>query len=401
MSRNRYVDPSEFVKPKFVYPEVPKAIPVGTCNKCGGSTRAEEFQSWTKLEGLTKKRVFRCIQHGHRCPSVTITVGQEDESMAKPKVIAQTPEWCARMKAACVKKHIRYQDLGVACGLSESTLAQSLNMHITLSESAQKAVEQAIEDYIDVPVTRKKAPAKAKPKSETQKAFEPLPASLQVSESIGKMADAMAKETQETILRNLEAQEALPPGATVTWGEDPPNPGLIQPSEELVIVDVTGPIEEVYAELVRVGCATPAEAGDMLDKEAEKQPLGSVERRLLASAGNYYDLVQRHKALECRVQGVAERAEERINFLIDEQAAAAVNLEDRFVELTEHMANLQPLVVGQRQEQDDALTYWIDERPLTPDRMVQELSAYTDSQLQALVTAATARRDLLKAMEAA
>lgn len=107
------------------------------------------------------------------------------------------------------------------------------------------------------------------------------------------------------------------------------------------------------------------------------------------------------------------------------------DLEDRLTQtydhLTESMANMQPLVVSPQLEpqgfapgsvfaepsplaglrtstiDEDSLKWWIDERdqPLTPDKLVKELSLYSDSQLAAMVAAAAARREMFKALEAA
>lgn len=456
------VDESGKRKPRFSYPDAPAHVPAGKCEKCGGNTRAEEFRNWTAAEGHTVKRIFRCIVHGHRCPTNTVTVGQEsqkEETMAKTKsgglICKQTLPWCLAMKAAITEKHLAYKDVAKDAAISNSSLAQGLNMHMSLSPETQARIEAAVAaaDPVQSVKARNMAQmrkAKAK-KTELQKAFDAeLPASLQVSETMGKMADAMAKETQETILRNLEAQAEQEPDAVVTWSEEQPRPGLLQTEMLEVnpdnleaalglptgtgraeVTPETPPLEEVYAELVRVGCATPAEAGDMLDKEAEKQPLGSVERRLLASAGNYYDLVQRHKALECRVQDLAERAEERFTAFAQghqlhedrlgrmelSQVEAASDAEDqdianakRFQDLDDRLTESHNHLSEQIADQPapvarapfDGLDEWLEDNWWRrADRMVQELSVYTDSQLQALVTAATARRDLLKSLEAA
>lgn len=450
------IDESGRKKAPFTRPDVPTDAPREVCRTCGGPARTEDVKCWTKALGDHRKRFFSCVNKV-RCPKrfeyIDLTDEQKEEVMAKARTLAQTPEWCEKIKAGCLEKHIKYQDLGRLSGLSEACLKQALNQHCTLSAESQKRVEDALAAYVPGMAIqngpRVKPPRKTQAKSATQKAFESLPASLQVSESMGKMVDAMAQETQETILRNLEAQEAVPPGATVTWGEEQPKPGLIQPSEELVIIDVTGPttfLEKPTGLPTGTGKASDApDPSESLERRTRIKGLDAIPASLdIAAPGTlsqlsvmqfqFQDLVQRQRALECRVQSLAERAEERftafaqghqlhedrlgrmddeqLELQTEQEQQDAANekrfqdLEDRITStydhLTEQIGKLQPWVVPPPPETSNWT--WSYCPPLTPpslDEVVDALSKYSDSQLAALVTAATARRDLLKAMEAA
>lgn len=348
----------------FTHPVQPLPEAAGTCSKCGGNTHADDFTSWTKETGTVQKRTYRCMQHGHRCPTHTVILGQdgqEEGAVAKPKTVncTQTLEWCETQKAAMLAKHLAYRDVAKDAAISQSALAQGLTMKMSLSVETQARVEKAIagaDPAVALKVRKERDSRKPKPKATA------LPASLQVSpEKVNAWAAQAEKELQEQVMSNLAAQEGLPADATVTWSEVPP---LVTPEGQVkayphddgsgtqtagVVLNVTTPrfTPDVLDSLLHAGVITLKEAAEMAEKEKEKLPVGSPERRLLALYNNYYDLVQRQKAVEARAE---------------------------------------------EQQRNQALS---------PDELVTSLSRYSDSQLAALVAAATARREMLKAMEAA
>lgn len=133
----------------FTHKDQPAPAVVGKCAKCGGGLRAEEFDSWTKEQGLVRKRVYRCIQRAHHCPAVMVTIGQdgqEEVAMAKRvgMTFAQTREWCEKTKEALKAKHLAYKDVAKAAAISQSALAQGLNMHLSLCADTQARIEAAI-----------------------------------------------------------------------------------------------------------------------------------------------------------------------------------------------------------------------------------------------------------------
>lgn len=424
----------------FTHPVQPQPEAVGTCSKCGGNTHADDFTSWTKETGTVQKRTYRCMQHGHRCPTNTVILGQdgqEEGAVAKPKTVncTQTLEWCEAQKAAMLAKHLAYRDVAKDAAISQSALAQGLTMKMSLSVETQARVEQAIASADPAVALKVRKERDCRKPKKTQ-----LPASLQVSpEKVNAWAAQAEKELQDQVMSNLAAQESIDPSAVITCDYAKPMDGLIPPlvtpegqvkayphdddsgtQTAGVILNVTTPrfTPEVLDSLLHAGIITLKEAAEMAEKEKDKLPVGSPERRLLALYNNYYDLVQRQKAVEARVQSVAEKSEATDTDL-DAWQARVVQLEDRLTEtydhLTEQIAGLQPpAVVDDAVDGDwriitarpaDGLDFWLEEQKrnqvLSPDELVTSLSRYSDSQLAALVAAATARREMLKAMEAA
>lgn len=419
----------------FTHPVQPLPEAAGTCSKCGGNTHADDFTSWTKETGTVQKRTYRCMQHGHRCPTHTVILGQdgqEEGAVAKPKTVncTQTMEWCEAQKAAMLAKHLAYRDVAKDAAISQSALAQGLTMKMSLSVETQARVEKAIagaDPAVALKVRKERDSRKPKPKATA------LPASLQVSpEKVNAWAAEMEKENLEQVMSNLAAQDALPAGATVTWSEDP-NEAVV---DAAVRADIPPPrgyeswkqFKESGGRPVSCSCDTGERALNLL-----------------------VEVQQLQKAVEARVQSISERAEERYTAMaqghqIHEDRLCSVesefggklatletdvdcmetqlgkrftDLEERltttFDHLTEQIAGLQPpAVVDDAVEGDwriittrpaDGLDFWMEEQRRnqapSPDELVTSLSRYSDSQLAALVAAATARREMLKAMEAA
>lgn len=423
-------------RPSFTHPDVPPPVAVGKCSKCQGNTRAEDYTSYTKEHGLRNMRTYRCIQHGTRCPSETVVVGEDNQEaiVAKNKAgstpCIQTREWCDAQKAAIVKKHLAYRDVAKAAAVSASALAQGLNMHMSLSEATQGRIEQAIAGA-DPAVAQKvrKERASRKPKGYVDLA----PASIS--------AEAVGRALKAVVTAGMGDTVASPASETICYDVEPPKTGFIPPAKandepfHHSAVNAIGnalgdikvpPFEETLDSLVRFGSITEEEAGKMADEETERLPVGSIERRLMGMASSYYDLVQRQKAVEVRVQSVAERAEERFTAMaqghqlhenrlqrLDEDHARLesevstldTSLSADIYRIETSLAGMQPLVVDAPTQEDRGDWSWrvVEATPPapTPDELVSALSGYSDSQMAALMTAATARREMLKAMEAA
>lgn len=407
-------------RPSFTRPDLPAPEVVGKCGKCGGGTRAEEYDSWSGGQ-YARKRTYRCIQHGTRCPAHTVIVGQEgqeEKTMAKTVTCTQTQAWCDETKAAMLAKHLAYKDVARDAAISCSALAQGLTLRMSLAEDTQARIMAAIAkaDPVEALAARTKA-ASRKPKA----AKAQLPGSLQgpPSEKVTAWAAEMEKETQDRLMSNLKAREALPPDAVVTWSEEQPRPGLLQTemlehnAENLSAALGTGAVRPPVCRCLKPALEAGGLCPECLAREKQAKDLFQLfdtklenltECRFRALADNHNDLEQRHSALETRVQGVAERTQDRLNELCDQHRAGMAALEDRLAQnydhLTESMANMQPLVVTPPPETSN-WTFCYPPTGPSLDEVVNALSKYTDAQLASMVAAAAARREMLKAMEAA
>lgn len=410
----------------FTHPDQPKPIPVGKCGECGGNTRAEDFTSWMATTGHVHKRIYRCIRNPWKCPTVTETINEETP-MPKAIIISQTPEWCSKIKGAAKRKSLRYAQLGEMIGVTEDAIRSYLNRKTDMPDKLQESLAYAIGKHVSEYVGEKLA-------CNLRLAIQDLNKAMGVDRLRSAMCESGANVThkmiEDAVAGKAQAETALnaveiglmflekypPPGVFTGTTQCR---GVLNPELPPAIVSADSVLGKAADHIIACAREDAEAYVAMLQVQPGPDGLGfetEMEERMR-------DLEQRHKALECKVAGVAERAEERItglagelsnlNYRVDEldlgQSQARKHVDATYERLTEHMANLQPLVIGQRAEHEDVLDEWLATRPaihvhkerLEPEALLAQLAYLTEAQVQALVTAAAARRNFFKALEAA